>query len=61
MAQGNLGYGERRKRFIMGAAGLVLGIGLLVFSEMKSAYYWTFLFVLFWVAGLGIFQAREKT
>ena len=61
MAQGNLGYGERRKRFIMGAAGLVLGIGLLVFSEMKSAYSWTFLFVLFWVAGLGIFQATEKT
>ena len=61
MAQGNLGYRERRKRFIMGVAGLVLGIGLLVFSEMKSAYSWTFLFVLFWVAGLGIFQAKEKT
>jgi uncharacterized membrane protein HdeD (DUF308 family) len=60
MAQGNLGYRERRKRFIMGAVGLVLGIGLLAFSEMKSAYSWTFLFVL-WVAGLGIFQAREKT
>jgi len=61
MAQGNLGYRERRKRFIMGMAGLVLGVGLLVFSGTKSAYSWIFLFVLFWLAGLGIFQAREKT
>ena len=45
----------------MGMAGLVLGLGLLVFSEMKSVYSWAFLFVLFWVAGLGIFQAKEKT
>jgi hypothetical protein len=61
MAQGNLGYRERRKRFIMGVAGLVLGVGLLVFSGMTSAYSWIFLLVLFWLAGLGIFQAREKT
>jgi len=61
MAQGNLGYRERRKRFIMGVAGLVLGVGLLVLSGMKSAYSWIFLLVLFWLAGLGIFQAREKT
>jgi hypothetical protein len=61
MAQGNLGFRERRKRFIMGVTGLVLGLGLLVFSEMKSVYSWAFLFVLFWVAGLGIFQAKEKT
>jgi hypothetical protein len=61
MAQGNLGYRGRRKRFIMGVAGLVLGVGLLVFSGMKSAYSWIFLLVLFWLAGLGIFQAREKT
>ena len=61
MAQGNLGFRERWKRFIMGVAGLVLGLGLLVFSEMKSVYSWAFLFVLFWVAGLGIFQAKEKT
>lgn len=61
MAQGNLGSQERRKRFIMGVTGLVLGLGVLVFSEMKSVYLWAFLFVLFWVAGLGIFQAKEKT
>jgi hypothetical protein len=61
MAQGNLGYRGRRKRFIMGVAGLVLGVGLLVFSGMKSTYSWIFLLVLFWLAGLGIFQAREKT
>ncbi|HET8917199.1 MAG TPA: hypothetical protein VFN58_04060 [Candidatus Binatia bacterium] len=45
----------------MGVAGLVLGLGVLVFSEMKSVYLWAFLFGLFWVAGLGIFQAKEKT
>lgn len=61
MAQGNLGSQERRKRFIMGVTGLVLGLVVLVFSEMKSVYPWVFLFVLFWVAGLGIFQAKEKT
>ena len=61
MAQGNLGFREGRKRFIMGVAALALGVGVLVFSEMKSVYPWAFLFVLFWVAGLGIFQAKEKT
>jgi hypothetical protein len=61
MAQGNLGFRERRKRFIMGLAGLVLGLGVMVFSEMKSVYSWAFMFGLFWVAGLGIFQAKEKT
>ena len=45
----------------MGVAGLVLGVGLLVFSGMKSAYSWIFLLVLFWLAGLGIFQTRERT
>jgi hypothetical protein len=61
MAQGNLGFRERRKRFIMGLAGLVLGLGVMVFSEMKSVCSWAFMFGLFWVAGLGIFQAKEKT
>jgi hypothetical protein len=31
----------------MGVAGFLLGLGLLVFSEMKSVYSWVFLFVLF--------------
>jgi len=44
----------------MGVAGLVLGLGVLVFSEMKSVYSWAFLFVHVWVAGLGMFQAKEK-
>ena len=60
MAQGNLGSQERRKRFIMGVTGLVLGLGVLVFSEMKSVYPWVFLFVLFWVAGLGDFSGQRK-
>jgi hypothetical protein len=45
----------------MGVAGFLLGLGLLVFSEMKSVYSWVFLFVLFWFANLGVFQAKEKT
>lgn len=45
----------------MGLAGLVLGLGVMVFSEMKSVCSWAFMFGLFWVAGLGIFQAKEKT
>jgi hypothetical protein len=61
MAQGNLGFRETRKRFIIGVAGLILGLGLLVFSEMKSVYFWVFLFGFFWFGSLGIFQAKEKT
>jgi len=38
MAQANLGFRETRKRFIMGVAAFVLGLGLLVFSEMKAVY-----------------------
>jgi hypothetical protein len=61
MAQGNLGFRETRKRFIIGVAGFLLGLGLLVFSEMKSVYSWAFLFVLFWFGNLGVFPAKEKT
>jgi hypothetical protein len=61
MAQGNLGPSERRKRLIFGLAALSLGLGMLVISGMTSVYSWVFLFLLFWVAALGIFQAKEKT
>ena len=40
---------------------MVLGLAILVFSEMKSVNSRAFLFVIFWVAGLGISQAKEKT
>jgi NADH:ubiquinone oxidoreductase subunit 6 (subunit J) len=61
MAQGNLGPSERRKRLIFGLAALFLGLGMVVISAMNSVYSWVFLFMLFWVAGLGIIQAKEKT
>ncbi len=61
MARGNLGPSEQKKRLIFGLAALFLGLGMLAISGMNSVYSWVFLFLLFWVAGLGIFQAKEKT
>ena len=61
MVQGNLGPRERRKRLILGVAGLVMGFGMLVISGMTSIYQWASLWVIFCLAGLGIFQAKEKT
>jgi hypothetical protein len=60
MTQGDLGFRETRKRFIMGIVSLVLGVGVLVFSEMKLVYLWAFLFVLFWGRGLGDFSGQGK-
>ena len=61
MTQGNLVFVKREKDLLCGVAGFLLGLGLLVFSEMKSVYSWVFLSVLFWFANLGLFQAKEKT
>jgi hypothetical protein len=55
-----LGPGERRKRLIFELAALFLGLGMLVISAMNSVYSWVFLFMLFWVAGLGIFRSGKK-
>src|SRR5262249_15104733 len=60
MTQCNLGFRETRKRFIMGVAGFLLGLGLLVFSEMKSVYSWVFLFVLFWFANLAVLRPKKR-
>jgi ABC-type enterobactin transport system permease subunit len=38
-----------------------MGFGMLVISGMTSIYQWASLWVIFWLAGLGIFQAKEKT
>jgi hypothetical protein len=38
-----------------------MGFGMLVISGMTSIYQWAALWVIFWLAGLGIFQAKEKT
>ena len=45
----------------MGVAGFLMGLGLLVFNEMKSVYSWAFLFVFFWFGNLRVFEAKEKT
>jgi hypothetical protein len=58
---GNLGPLERRKRFALGVVGLVSACGLVFFTGMHSVFSWVILFLLFWVAGLGLFQAKEKT
>jgi hypothetical protein len=39
MTQGNLVFVKREKDLLWGVAGFLLGLGLLVFSEMKSVYY----------------------
>jgi hypothetical protein len=54
-------FPRKAEKIYHGGAGLVLGLAILVFSEMKSVNSRAFLFVIFWVAGLGIFQAKEKT
>ena len=61
MAQGNLGPREQRKRLILGGVALVLGLGVLAITGMSSIYHWGSLLLIFWLAGLGIFQAKEKT
>ena len=58
---GNLGPLERRKRLALGIVGLAAAGGLVFFTAMNSVVSWVILFLLFWVAGLGLFQAKEKT
>ena len=60
-AGGNLGPGERRKRLVFGAVASVGAFGLAVAGATTAVYQRILLFVLFWVAGLGFFQVKEKT
>src|SRR5262249_4314929 len=60
MTQGNLVFVKREKDLLWGVAGFLLGLGLLVFSEMKSVYSWVFLFVLFWFANLAVFRPKKR-
>ena len=57
MTQGNLVFVKREKDLLWGVAGFLLGLGLLVFSEIKSVYFC----LCFLVRQLGSFQAKEKT
>jgi hypothetical protein len=61
VAEGNISSGERRKRLILGIAAGAAGLGLLFLSPMDSSIWWLTLFLFFWMAGLGLFQAKEKT
>ena len=61
MADGNLGPGERRKRLAFGAVALAGAVGLVVAGDTTAVFQRIFLLVLFWVAALGFFQAKEKT
>lgn len=59
----NLGPREIRKRRLMGYVGLMAGVGLAFASIVLGAPRWSRVIVFFpvWLAGLGLFQAREKT
>jgi hypothetical protein len=58
----NIGPREERKRRLMGIAALTVGIGLAFVLVVFAAPRWSRLAVFFpiWMAGLGLFQAREK-
>ncbi len=59
----NLGPREQRKRLVMGFVSLVVGAGLTFLLFAYGAPRWSrgFIFFPLWMAGLGLFQAREKT
>jgi len=59
----NLGPREVRKRRLMGYVALAAGVGLAFLSVALNTPRWTRVIVFFpvWIAGLGLFQAREKT
>ncbi|HEX8748471.1 MAG TPA: hypothetical protein VF717_14960 [Pyrinomonadaceae bacterium] len=59
----NLGPREVRKRRLMGIVALTIGAGLAFVLYVFEAPRLARLFVFFpvWIAGLGLFQAREKT
>jgi hypothetical protein len=61
VVEGNLGPRERRKRLIMGLVALILGFGIALAARPGSIAGCFLVFVIFWIAGLGLFQAKEKT
>jgi hypothetical protein len=61
VVEGNLGPRERRKRLVIGVVALILGLCIALASRPMSAVGYALVFVLFWIAGLGLFQAKEKT
>lgn len=59
----NLGPKETRKRLVMGVVMLAAGVGIAVALILLGAPRpWRLVvFLPFWMAGLGLFQAKEKT
>lgn len=59
----NIGPKEVRKRRLMGIVALTVGVGLAFVLVVFEAPRWSRALVFFpvWMAGLGLFQAREKT
>jgi len=56
VVEGNLGSQERRKRLMMGVVALILGLCTVLAARPMSAVGRLSVFVLFWIAGLGLLQ-----
>ncbi len=59
----NIGPNERKNRMRFGIVAIVLGLvgaGALLWFRVPELYRLG-LFLPFWVGGIGVFQAREKT
>jgi hypothetical protein len=59
--EGNLGRRERSNRLTMGLVALALGWSVAFTFRPLSVVGHLSMFVMFWLAGLGIFQGKEKT
>jgi hypothetical protein len=59
----NIGPKETRKRLLMGVAMLATGVVLaIIFTHTGVSRWWySVLFLPFWMGTLGISQARKKT
>jgi hypothetical protein len=59
----NIGPREIRKRRLMGIVALTVGVAIAFALVVFQMPRWSRAFVFFpiWMAGLGLFQAREKT
>jgi hypothetical protein len=60
---GNIGTGERRKRLVFGMVAFGVGVVIAVLLVIARApLVWRLpLFLVFYAAALGVFQARDKT
>jgi hypothetical protein len=59
--EGNLGPGERRKRFVSGLIAFAVAVGLIAASWVNDLTGWVMLFFLTLGGSLGLLQAKGKT